>query len=135
TPLYHSYGLVNGLYAPFMAGTSVALVSSPPRPEKVAESLARFRPTGFYSTPALFPMLLNGDEDGKIPVDMSSIQYCISAGEALTPPIYERWQKRFGLELLDGVGSTENGYIFIQNRPGHSRAGTSGELLPGYEVE
>jgi len=130
-----SYGLVNSLYAPLMAGASVVLVAPPSRPQLVADTIARYHPARFYSTPALFNMLLHEDEAGTIQLDTSSLRYCVSAGEALPPAIYEHWHERFGLELLDGIGSTENGYIYIQNLPGKSRAGMSGQLLPGYAVE
>jgi acyl-coenzyme A synthetase/AMP-(fatty) acid ligase len=67
--------------------------------------------------------------------DLGSVRACISAGEALPRPLFERWKARFGLEILDGIGSTEIGYIAISNRPGRVRPGTSGEVIPGYEAK
>jgi acyl-coenzyme A synthetase/AMP-(fatty) acid ligase len=66
---------------------------------------------------------------------VSSLRRCISAGESLPAPLYERWRARFGLEILDGIGSTEIGYIAISNRAGRARPGTSGEVIPGYEAK
>ncbi|HEY6960076.1 MAG TPA: AMP-binding protein, partial [Candidatus Limnocylindria bacterium] len=72
--------------------------------------------------------------EGGAKADLSSVRRCISAGEALPAPIYERWKERFGIEILDGIGSTEIGYICISNMPGRVRPGTSGQVIPGYEA-
>ncbi|MEA2639069.1 MAG: hypothetical protein QOF51_463 [Chloroflexota bacterium] len=130
-----SYGLVNSLYAPLMAGATVALVPEPSGAKTVAAAFAKYHPARFYSVPTLYNLLLREHDAGNVELDTSSLRMCISAGEALPPAIFERWRARFGLELLDGIGSTENGYIYVQNLPGAARTGTSGQLLPGYAVE
>jgi benzoate-CoA ligase len=127
-----SYGLVNGLYQPLLAGTATVLVAEPSSPAIVAATIKRYQPTIFFSVPTLYNLMLREHEAGTLELDVTSLRACISAGEALPPAIYERWRARFGREILDGIGSTEFGYIYIQNRPGRSRPGTSGELLPGY---
>jgi benzoate-CoA ligase family protein len=127
-----SYGLVNGLYQPLLAGTATVLVSEPSSPALVAATIKKYRPTIFFSVPTLYNLMLRESEAGNLELDVSSVRACISAGEALPPAIYDRWRERFGMEILDGIGSTEFGYIYIQNRPGRSRPGASGELLPGY---
>src|SRR5205823_14483983 len=101
----------------------------------VAAAFAKHHPARFYSVPTLYNLLLREHDAGNAELDTSSLRLCISAGEALPPAIFERWKARFGLELLDGIGSTENGYIYVQNLPGRSKPGASGELLPGYHVE
>src|SRR5262249_47603133 len=97
--------------------------------------IKRYRPTVFFSVPTLYNLMLREHETGSLELELSSVRACISAGEALPAAIYDRWKASFGLEILDGIGSTEFGYIYIQNRPGRSRPGTSGELLPGYAAK
>jgi benzoate-CoA ligase len=103
-----------------------------PNPLSVTETIARYRPTIVFTVPTMYTSILNDLEAGKLQVDLSSVRMCVSAGDALPAATYDRWQKTFGLELLDGIGSTEFGYIYIQNMPGRARPGTSGQLLPGY---
>lgn len=130
-----SYGLVNGLYQPLLAGIATVLVSEPSSPPLIAETIKRYHPTVFFSVPTLYNLMLREREAGNLDLDLSSVRCCISAGEALPAAIYERWHKTFGIEILDGVGSTEFGYIYLQNLPGHARPGSSGPLLPGYEAK
>ncbi|MGH2490266.1 MAG: AMP-binding protein, partial [Candidatus Limnocylindria bacterium] len=103
-----------------------------PEPRLVFDTIARERPTILYSVPTSYAALLAVPESERH--DVSSLRRCISAGEALPDPLFERWQERFGLEILDGIGSTEIGYIAISNFPGRARPGTSGEMIPGYEA-
>ena len=130
-----SYGLVNGLYQPLLGGTAVVLVAEPSGPKVVAETIAQYRPTILFSVPTLYNLILREHEAGNLKIDLSSIRCCVSAGEALPAAIYDRWRERFGVEILDGIGSTEFGYIYIQNLPGHARPGSSGQVLPGYRAK
>jgi len=130
--LFFSYGLVNSLYLPLCTGASVLLCQERPDPRRVFELIERERPTFFFSVPTSFVALLN-EADVKRP-DLSSLRLCVSAGEPLPAPLYDRWVKTFGIDLLDGIGATEVGYIFISNRPGAVRPGSSGTPLPGYEA-
>jgi len=98
----------------------------------VFETIARERPTLLYSVPTSYAALLALPDSERH--DVSSLRRCISAGESLPAPIFERWRARFGLEILDGIGSTEIGYIAISNFPGRARPGTSGQVIPGYEA-
>jgi benzoate-CoA ligase len=134
TKLFASYGLSSALYQPLFSGTAGVLTPEPPTPQLVADTLRRYWPTVFFSTPALYKNMLLEHESGKLDLDTSSLRICVSAGEALPDVIFERWQRTFGLEILDGIGSTENGYIYIQNLPGRARRGSSGQILPGYEA-
>jgi benzoate-CoA ligase family protein len=128
--LFLSYGLVNSLYLPLYAGASVVLNSELPRPPRLYELLESERPTLFFSVPTSLAAML-ADET---PHDLSSLRLCVSAGEPLPGPIFDRWKKRYGVEILDGIGSTEFGYIFISNRPGKVKAGSSGQLIPPHET-
>jgi len=130
--LFFSYGLTSCLYLPFWCGASTVLVAERPDPARVFELCAKLRPTVFFSVPTSLAALLR--EADVTPSNLSSLRLCISAGEPLPGPLYERWVARTGIECLDGLGATEVGYIYISNRPGAVRAGSSGQLLPGYRA-
>jgi benzoate-CoA ligase len=130
-----SYGLVNGLYQPLFGGFAMVLDPAPPTPQGVVANVKRYRPTAIFSVPTMYNNILREHEAGRLEVDLSSVRLCISAGEALPGALYDRWLETFGLELLDGIGSTEFGYIYIQNLPGQARPNSSGQVLPGYEAK
>ncbi len=132
--LFFSYGLGSSLLIPLQAGAAVVLEPARPSPEIVFDLIARERPTIVYAVPTAYAAALAYAEEGH-PCDLSSVRLCISAGEALPAPVYERWRRRFGVEIVDGIGSTEVGYIAISNVPGHVRPGTSGRVVPGYEAK
>ncbi len=132
--LFFSYGLGSSLLIPLQAGASVVLEPGRPTPEVVYDLIARERPTLLYTIPTAYAAALAYAEDGNA-CDLSSVRLCISAGEALPAPLYERWRTRFGLEVLDGIGSTEIGYIAISGVPGRVRPGTSGQVVPGYDAK
>lgn len=127
--LFLSYGLVNSLYLPLYAGASVVLNPDRPAPAMLYHLLETERPSLFFSVPTSLAAML-ADE---APHDLSSLRLCVSAGEPLPGPIFERWKARYGVEILDGIGSTEFGYIFISNRPGKVKHGSSGQLIPPHE--
>jgi len=131
--LFFSYGLVNSLYLPLWTGSAVVLNPQRPEPATLLATIERYRPTVFYSVPTSYAQLIRELEArGSVPEAVRAMRLCVSAGEPLPAPIYERWCTLTGVEVLDGVGSSEVGYIYISNRPGRSRPGTSGELLEGY---
>lgn len=132
--LFFSYGLGSSLLIPLQAGASVVLETGRPTPQVVYDLIARERPTLLYTVPTAYAAALAYAEEGNAG-DLSSVRQCISAGEALPAPLFERWRERFGLEILDGIGSTEIGYIAISNLPGRVRPGTSGQVLPGYDAQ
>ncbi|MDR7434083.1 MAG: benzoate-CoA ligase family protein [Armatimonadota bacterium] len=129
--LFFAYGLGNALYFPFYVGASTILFPGPPTPANVYWVIERYRPTLFFSVPTNYAMLLA--QEGNY--DLSSIRLAVSAGEALPPAIYQRFLERFGIRILDGIGSTEVLHIFISNRPDDVRPGSSGKVVPGYEVK
>ena len=131
--LFFSYGLNNSLVIPFRHGATSILFAGRPEPRAVFATIAAERPTVFYGVPTSYAALLAAAEQGA-GCDLSSVRLCISAGEALPRPLFERWKAHFGLEILDGIGSTEIGYIAISNFAGRVRPGTSGQVIPGYEA-
>jgi len=131
--LFFSYGLNNSMVVPLAAGASVVLDPERFAPERVWRLIATERPTVLYSVPTAYVALLAAAEGGT-PADTASLRACISAGEALPAPLAERWHSRFGLWILDGIGSTEIGYIAISNTDDDVTPGSSGRVIPGYDA-
>jgi benzoate-CoA ligase family protein len=129
--LFFAYGLGNALYFPFGVGATTILFPGPPTAANVFEVVNRYRPTLFYSVPTNYAMLLA--HEGQC--DFSSVRWGVSAGEALPPAVFERFSTRFGVTILDGIGSTEVLHIFVSNQPGAVRPGSSGRPVPGYETK
>jgi len=130
--LFFAYGLGNGLTFPLAVGATAILMAERPTPAAVFARLKKHQPTIFYGVPTLFAALLASPDlpaRGKL-----KMRRCTSAGEALPADIGRRWTERFGVEILDGLGSTEMLHIFLSNRPGEVRYGTSGKPVPGYEL-
>jgi benzoate-CoA ligase len=94
-------------------------------------TIDQYKPTVFFGAPKLYSSMLQ-IKDAEKKYDLSSLRLCVSALEALPKNIYYEWKKRFGLEILDGIGSTELMHIFISNRPGEVKPGSSGKIVPGY---
>ncbi len=147
--LFFAYGLGNALYFPFSVGATTILWPGRPTPENVYAVIEQHRPTLFYSVPTGYGMLLahgrpaaNGgssfDElrtsESTADFDLSSIRLAVSAGEALPAALYHRFKERFGVDIIDGIGSTETLHMFISNRPGAIRPGSSGLIVPGYDA-
>ncbi len=130
TKLFHAYGLGNALTFPLSAGATSVLVPSRSTPPGALANVERFRPTLFFSVPALYRAML-----AEPAADLSSVRLCVSAAEALPSSTSERWTERYGVEIADGIGSTEMLHIYCSNRPGQIRAGTSGTPVPGYELQ
>jgi benzoate-CoA ligase len=129
--LFFAYGLGNGLYFPFGVGATTVLFPGPPTAPNVFDIVNTHRPTLFFSVPTNYAMLLANEAE----CDFSSVRWGVSAGEALPPAVFERFQKRFGVTVLDGIGSTEILHIFISNQPGDIRPGSSGKPVAGYAVK
>ncbi len=131
--LFFAYGLGNNMYFPMRVGGQGVLYPHRPLPEAMFELIDRCKPTLFYGVPTLYAAMLQVKEAEKR-FDCSSLRLSISAGEALPPDLYKRWTERFKVELLDGIGTTEILHIFLSNRPGQVRPGSSGLPVPGYEA-
>jgi len=131
--LFFAYGLGNSMYFPFAVGATTILWPGAVTPATVYDIIERCRPTLFFSVPTHYAMLLaHAAADREF--DLSSIRCAVSAGESLPPAVFERFRDRFGIEILDGLGSTEVLHIFISNQPGRVRQGSSGVVVPGYEA-
>jgi len=132
--LFFAYGLGNGLYFSLAAGATSILWPGSPAPNSIFEIVEKTRPTLFFSVPSNFATLLSYRRESGPDFDLSSVRHAVSAGEALPAPIFHRFKERFKVEILDAIGSTEALHMFIGNRPGRVRPGSSGEILPGYEA-
>ena len=130
--LFFAYGLGNALTFPLSVGATTILMGERPTPQSVFKRLREHRPSIFYGVPTLYAALLASPELPK--KDEVGMRVCASAGEALPADIGERWTKHFGVEILDGIGSTEMLHIFLSNRPGEVRYGTTGKPVPGYHI-
>ena len=129
---FFAYGLGNSLLFPLSVGATAILEAAPARPDLIAKRTAEFGATLFFAGPTFFANMLRSD----LPPDaMSGVRLAVSAGEALPAPLYERWTAHFGADILDGIGMTEMLHIFLSNRPGEVRPGSTGVAVPGYELK
>lgn len=130
--LFFAYGLGNSLTFPMSVGATAILMAERPTPASVFQRLQQHRPTIFYGVPTLYAALLATPDMPKR--EALNLRVCTSAGEALPADIGERWTRHFGVEILDGIGSTEMLHIFLSNRPGEVRYGSTGKAVPGYAL-
>lgn len=131
--IFFAYGLGNAMTFPMSVGATTILFSGRPTPDVVTDILQKERPTIFCGVPTLYAATLAHIDQHSVPEH--ALRLCISAGEALPAEIGRRWQSLFGVDILDGVGSTEMLHIFLSNCPGDVQYGTSGVAVPGYEVK
>ena len=131
--LFFGYATGTNLLFPFAVGGATALFAERSTPEKLFEVIARYRPTILTSVPTMINGMLN--LEGAASRDLSSVRFCLSAGEALPVELYERWMKTFGVEILDGIGSAEMFHIYITNRLGDVKPGSLGRIVEGYEAQ
>jgi benzoate-CoA ligase len=130
--LFFAYGLGNALSFPLSVGATTVLMAERPTPAAVFARLRQHRPTVFYGVPTLYASMLAHPE---LPSSADlRLRCCVSAGEALPEDIGRRWAAHFGVDILDGIGSTEMLHIFLSNRTGEVRYGTTGKPVPGYRV-
>jgi benzoate-CoA ligase family protein len=133
--LYFAYGLGNAGYFPLAAGATTILSPSRPSPAGIYADVEKYRPTLFFSVPSNYAALLAHHRENGREFDFSSVRQAVSAGESLPAPLFERFKERFGIEILDSLGSTESLQMVIANAPGDVRAGSSGKIIPGYEAK
>jgi 4-hydroxybenzoate-CoA ligase len=131
--MFFAYGLGNSMTFPMSAGATAYLLSGRPTPQSAAAVMEAARPTIFFGVPTLYAAMV-AEFEGKTPPGADRLRRCVSAGEALPAEVGARWRQLFGVEILDGVGSTELLHIFLSNRPGDVVLGTSGVAVPGYEL-
>ena len=132
--LFFAYGLGNAGYFPLGCGATTILSPERPTPATIYADIERYRPTLFFSVPSNYAALLAHRLEGRKEFDLSSVRHAISAGESLPAPLFERFKQRFGVEILDSLGSTETLQMVIANRPGEAKPGSSGKIIPGYEA-
>jgi 4-hydroxybenzoate-CoA ligase len=131
--LFFAYGMGNAMSFPLSVGATTVLWPQRPTPEAIFDIMRRHRPTIFYGVPSLYTALLAHKEIGP-GAGSDRLRLCISAGEALPPHIGEHWRALVGVDVLDGIGSTEMLQTFVSNRPGDIRYGSTGKPVPGYEA-
>jgi benzoate-CoA ligase len=131
--LFFAYGLGNSLTFPLAVGGTAVLMAERTTPASISARLRRHRPTVFSGVPTLYASLLASDQLPR--VEELSVRVCNSAGEALPEEIARRWRERTGVDIVDGIGSTEMLHIFISNRPDRIRYGTLGQPVPGFEAK
>ena len=130
--LFFAYGLGNGLTFPMSVGATTVLLPARPTPAEVFGVLEKHQPTIFYGVPTLYAAMLA--DPARPEKSALNLRICTSAGEALPAEIGKKWTAAFGVEILDGIGSTEMLHIFLSNRPGQVRYGTTGQAVPGYTL-
>jgi benzoate-CoA ligase family protein len=133
--LFFAYGLGNGMYFPLSASARTLLNPERTSVAHVIEMVARHRPTIFFAVPTFYAAVLREAERPDHRVDFSSVRKCVSAGETLPAEIFNGWKRQFGIEILDGIGSTEMLHIFISSVPGKCKPGSCGFPVSGYEVK
>ena len=132
--LFFAYGLGNGMTFPFHVGATTVVLAGRPTPDAVTALLREHRPTIFYGVPTLYGAMLALPSEGE-GGGSSRLRLAVSAGEALPAEIGAAWEERFGAPILDGLGSTEMLHIFLSNREGDVRYGTTGKAVPGYRLK
>jgi benzoate-CoA ligase len=131
--LFFAYGLGNAGYFHLAVGATSILFPGPSNAANVYSVIERHRPTLLFSVPTNFAALLATAREGR-DFDLSSVRYAVSAGECLPAAIFERFKQRFGIEILDAIGSSECLHMFIANRPGAVKPGSSGQIIEGFEA-
>lgn len=136
--LFFAYGLGNGAYFPFAVGATSILTSHPPKPELIYQDLINYKPTLYFTVPTLLGVLAEYKQacrrEGRDLPPVDSLRACISSAEILSPDVYQRFKAEFGVEVLDGTGSTEICHIFLSNRFGEVRPGSTGKPVDGYPM-
>jgi benzoate-CoA ligase family protein len=137
--LFFGYATGTNLWFPFAVGATVGLFSERPTAESVAAAIARYRPTVVTNVPTMLGKLLDLDDErraaGAPGLDLSSVRFHLSAGEALPEPLLRRFVERFGGEVYDGIGSAEMFHIYCSNRPGDVMPGSLGKVVEGYTLK
>lgn len=130
--LAFTFGLGGLLVFPFRFGASVALLDQF-TPENMLRTLSTYKCTISFCAPTCYNMMMRLDTDGQF--DLSNLRLGVSAGETLPEPVYRKWKAKYGIDLLDGIGSTEMLHIFVSNRPGEVKPGATGKPVPGYKAK
>ncbi|HZR73195.1 benzoate-CoA ligase family protein [Bradyrhizobium sp.] len=130
--IFFAYGFGNSITFPFSVGASTVLLAGRPEPNAVLDMIARFKPTLFFGLPTLYNALLNHPRIDT--ADLSSVRLCLSAAEVLSQDLFNDWKRRFGHEIMEGLGSTEVLHIYLSNTREQKKIGAAGKRVPGYEL-
>jgi len=130
--MFFAYGFGNSITFPFSAGAATLLLPGQPKPAAIFEAIERFRPSVFFGLPTLYTSLTKADGAGK--TDFSSLRMALSAAEVLSAEVFNGWKSLTGLEIVEGLGSTEVLHIYLCNRPERKKLGAAGLRVPGYEI-
>ena len=130
--MFFAYGFGNSITFPFSAGAATLLLPGQPKPAAIFEAIGRFRPSVFFGLPTLYTSLTKAE--GAAATDFSSLRMALSAAEVLSADVFNGWKKLTGLEIVEGLGSTEVLHIYLSNRPEQKRLGAAGLRVPGYEI-
>ena len=130
--IFFAYGLGNSLTFPFSVGATSVLVPGQPKPHLVFDAIKQYRPTHFFGLPTLYTALTAAPEAAQ--ADLSSLSLCLSAAEVLASEVAEAWRALSGLDIIEGLGSTEVLHIYLSNTRQARRSGSAGMRVPGYEV-
>ncbi|SHN76436.1 benzoate-CoA ligase family protein [Bradyrhizobium erythrophlei] len=130
--MFFAYGFGNSVTFPFAGGAATLLLPGQPRPQAIFEAIARYRPTVFFGLPTLYTSLTKADGADK--ADFSSLRMAVSAAEVLSSEVFNGWKKLTGLEIMEGLGSTEVLHIYLSNRAENKKLGAAGLRVPGYEI-
>lgn len=131
--IFFAYGFGNSITFPFSAGAATLLLPGQPKPAAIFDAIERFRPSVFFGLPTLYTSLTKADNAAA--TDFSSLRMALSAAEVLSAEIFNGWKKLTGLEIVEGLGSTEVLHIYLSNRPEKKKLGAAGLRVPGYEIE
>jgi benzoate-CoA ligase family protein len=130
--IFFAYGFGNAITFPFSVGAATLLLPGQPKPSAIFEAIARYRPTVFFGLPTLYTSLTKAE--GAAATDFSSLRLALSAAEVLSAEVFHGWKTLTGLEIVEGLGSTEALHIYLSNRPGQKKLGAAGLRVPGYEI-
>jgi benzoate-CoA ligase family protein len=130
--IFFAYGFGNSITFPFSAGAATLLLPGQPKPAAIFQAIERFRPSVFFGLPTLYTSLTKAD--GAAATDFSSLRMTLSAAEVLSAEVFNAWKSLSGLEIVEGLGSTEVLHIYLSNRPDKTKLGAAGLRVPGYEI-
>lgn len=130
--IFFAYGFGNSITFPFAAGAATLLLPGQPKPAAIFAAIERFRPSVFFGLPTLYTSLIKAE--GAAATDFSSLRMALSAAEVLSAEVFNGWKKLTGLEIVEGLGSTEVLHIYLSNHPERKKPGAAGLRVPGYEV-
>ncbi len=130
--IFFAYGFGNSITFPFSVGAATLLVPGQPKPATIFAAIEKYRPTVFFGLPTLYTSLTKAD--GAATTDFSSLRMALSAAEVLSAEVFNGWKGLTGLEVVEGLGSTEALHIYLSNRPEQKKLGAAGLRVPGYEI-